>query len=386
MALGHCTNDLYMSFISPLLPLLIAKFNISLALAGGLATFLSITTAGGQPFFGYLSDKFSGRLFATLGPLFFAIFVCSIGLAPTYSLTAILLLLGGLSSAAFHPQAAVMTAVASGKSRGLGMSFFIAGGRVGYALGPLMAAAIASTLGLRNIYVAVVPGVIISILIYKYSPEVKVKKGKAASANLVSEMRQSFKPVLLTWVIETLRITVMMGMLTFLPVYMQSKGLSLIIGGASVSLLSFSGGIGSILGGYLSDRLGRKTIILYSMLFSTPLLMAFFQTQGLTSAIFLGLAGFILLSSLAVTVAMAQELIPNNASFASSLIMGWAWFLGGVALTFIGWLADHIGIALALELLALLPVPAFLLAIALPGPIRHFMPSRKKVLAGQANR
>lgn len=381
MAFGHCTNDIYMSFISPLLPLLISKFNLSLTLAGVLATFLSISAAGGQPLFGYLSDKFPGRLFAALGPLFFAVFIGMIGLAPTYSLIALLLVLGGLSSAAFHPQAAVMAAAASGKSRAFGMSIFIAGGRVGYALGPIIAASVASAIGLKNIYVAIVPGLVISFLLYKYSPAVERAGKRGASTNLVWDLRQNFKPLFLTWLIEVLRITVMIGMLTFLPVYMQHKGLSLIIGGASVSLFSFSGGLGSILGGYLSDRLGRKTIILYSMLFSPLPLIAFFQTSGATSAIFLTLAGLVLLSSLAVTLAMAQELIPQNASFASGLIMGWAWFVGGIALTIIGWLADHIGIALALELLAILPVPAFFLAISLPGPLRPFAPLPRKVSA-----
>src|SRR5215813_12913920 len=106
LAGAHCAVDLYASFFTPLLPLLIAKFHLSLTLVGLLVAFGSMSSSLTQPFFGWWSDRLRRPWFVAFGPLMGALFLSAVGAAPNYAALVGLLLLGGLGTAAFHPQAA----------------------------------------------------------------------------------------------------------------------------------------------------------------------------------------------------------------------------------------------------------------------------------------
>ncbi|MFQ6112104.1 MAG: MFS transporter, partial [Nitrospinota bacterium] len=170
LTLAHTVNDTYTGFLAPLLPIIVPTLGISLTLAGALVTTLSISTSLGQPLAGHLSDRFSKRAPSLFGLLFAGFFLSAIGIAPTYRFLLLLLILGGLGSAFFHPLAAAMTGAASGRRRGLGMAIFVAGGRVGVALGPLIAISIATLLGLKFLPLTAGLGVTMFFLLYRYGP------------------------------------------------------------------------------------------------------------------------------------------------------------------------------------------------------------------------
>src|SRR2546430_4051995 len=124
VTLGHFLNDSYGSFFTPILPLLIEKLSLSLTAASGLAAIPSITAAIFQPLYGMASDRIRGRGFIILGPLLSVVCMGALGIVPHTYLVALLLLLAGLGSAAFHPQAVAAAGAVSGGHRGVGIAVF----------------------------------------------------------------------------------------------------------------------------------------------------------------------------------------------------------------------------------------------------------------------
>lgn len=137
---------------------------------------------------------------------------------------------------------------------------------------------------------------------------------------------------------------------------------------------SLAGAIGGLLGGPLSDRLGRRAVTVGGLALTAPAIFLFLRADGLAAAALLVLSGACLFSALPVNIVMAQELRPNQASTVSGLVMGFAWGIGGLATTVLGALADRwsvtlgdlAGLARAMDLIAVLPIAAALLALALP--------------------
>src|SRR2546426_12022364 len=126
---AHFLNDFYVAFLAPLLPLVVVKFNLSLALAGLLATVLTTSAALSQPVFGIVADRLRRRIFVMLGPALTVLAMGLMGLAPTYASLLALLLIAGTGTASFHPQGASTAGEASGDRRGTGLSLFVAGRR-----------------------------------------------------------------------------------------------------------------------------------------------------------------------------------------------------------------------------------------------------------------
>ncbi|MFQ5794334.1 MAG: MFS transporter [Candidatus Bipolaricaulia bacterium] len=370
LAVGHFITDSYGGFLAPLLPLLVVKFDLSLALSGALASTLSFSSSLIQPVYGYLADRSRTRSFVVFGPLLAALSLSTIGLAPSYPWLIGVVLLGGVGIAAFHPQAAVMAGQRSGSQRGLGLSIFSAGGTVGYATGPMIILPIVFAYGLDRTYLAILPGVIIAVLLYRFAPSTtpaSVAEGEEdGSFRLRVVVRPHLKSLLLLWAIAALRSMTAMGFATFLALLFEERGASLMIGGAAITVFLASGAVGGPLGGYLSDRLGGWWVVLLSLVFPVPLLYLFLHGSGTGALILLALAGMTLLSSIPVNIVMAQELVPQSAGTVSSLMMGFAFGTGGLMLPLIGILADAIGVTGALYLVAAIPVLGVLLVLKLP--------------------
>ena len=157
-----------------------------------------------------------------------------------------------------------------------------------------------------------------------------------------------------------------MCFVNFLPLYFSQKGLPPVMAGKVTTLFLFFGALGGFSGGTLADKFGGKNVISFSMLFSTPLIMSFLLTDGVSSYLLLALGGVVLLSTVPVNVVMAQNLVPHNASVVSALMMGVAWGVGGMFVPLIGRIADAAGLGRGLMVVALLPLIGFVVAVFLP--------------------
>jgi MFS transporter, FSR family, fosmidomycin resistance protein len=363
---GHFLNDCYGSFFAPILPLLIDKFSLSLTAASGLASIASISSAVFQPIYGMASDRIRGRLFIVVGPLLSTVCMSLIGVAPNAVLIGILLLLAGVGSAAFHPQAVAAAGVVSGERKGFGISVFIFGGSVGFAVGPLAIIGAVHLWGLERSYYAMIPGLLSVLLLglYLKVPSGAAQRGRVLSLKAAFKGTQRSMALLLSiaFIREFTRIVVV----TFLPIFLAMQGRSLAAGGITLALFSMAGALGGMLGGSLSDAWGRKTVILGSGLLCVPLLHGMFLTDGLMSLLLLVLAAGTLSGANSVIIALAQELVPSRAGTASSLVMGLGWGVAGVLLIGFGTLAETISVSRALDIAATLPLLAAALALALP--------------------
>lgn len=367
---SHFSIDVYSSFLIPLLPLLLVKFHLSLALVGVLVTVNSMTSGLGQPFFGFLADKFRKRIFILAGPIIAAFFICQIGRAGNYVSLIAIMMLAASGGAIFHPQAAAIAGQVSRGRRGLGVSIFMMGGRFGYAAGPVIAAFVAARYGMERLYFLFLPILLVTALLFVYCPEPLAPARKIEFGNLGSTLREAGKPLLRIWVIEVLRSGVMSAMASFLPLLFTEKGFGLVAAGATSTIFLASGAIGGMLGGHVSDRWGRRNMILASLVVALPLFYAFLHTGGAVGLVFLSLTGFALLSSLAVTIALAQEILPSSASMASSFMLGFAWVTGSLLSALVGFLGDYIGISGAFNVIGVAIPIAVILALRLPDDSR----------------
>ncbi len=363
---GHFLNDCYSAFLTPLLPLLITKLSLSLTMASTLAAIPSFTSSVFQPLYGMASDRVQGRVYMLVGPAMTVICMSFIGLAPHALVLALLLIVAGIGTAAFHPQAVAAAGSASGERKGFGISFFGLGGNLGFALGPLVIIAAVQLFGLERSGFIVLPGLVGVWLLMRYLHIPYRAVEHASMPSLQSAFQGVYGPMSLLLSISILREFTRLAVVTFLPIYLSMQGRSLMDGGIMLTLFSFAGALGGMIGGSLSDRWNRKGVIALSGLICVPLLYGMFRTEGPVALLLLVLAAATLSAAHSVTIAFAQELVPERAGTASSLVMGFGWGLAGLGLVAFGSLAELITVPRALDVAALIPLLAAGLALALP--------------------
>jgi FSR family fosmidomycin resistance protein-like MFS transporter len=266
LALGHFVIDLYAAFLPPLLPLLIDKFQISFTSASLLATILTLSASLTQPVFGFLFDKLGGWKMITWGPVVAGLGLSSLGLAPHYSVLILLLILGGLGLASFHPEAAALTTSLSDQRRTMGISIFMLGGNLGYSLGPFLILVFVINLGLGWSFFASFPALGTAWVLHRYAllGEKAPKIHSLSNIKIESSLNRRVLGFGTSLSLVVLRVTTILSLVTFLPVVQKLRGFSLIAAGGSMTVFIACGAFGGLIGGYLADRVGRRKTILAS--------------------------------------------------------------------------------------------------------------------------
>ena len=368
LALGHFVTDLYPGFLPALLPLLIEKFQFSYTRASLLAMFMGFSTSLTQPVFGYLADKLGGRWLIIFGPAVGGLCLSLVGLANSYLFLVFLLILGGLGVASYHPEAAALSASLSGRQRTLGMSLFMLGGNLGVGLGPFLILGITLSLGLDWSFLSSPPALVMAWILYKHAPLSPESPPMAPASRLPLERSPKGRPYHLIFLLSlvVLRVMAAASLTAFLPTIQRLRGFSLIAAGSSFTVFMACGALGGLTGGILSDRVGRKPIILASFLLIIPAFLAFLLFRGPLSFLILAILGFLFFLSEPACIVLAQEMAPQKARTASGLVMGMAWGMAGLGVLGTGALADFVGIERALSYLLLLPIGGLALSFFLP--------------------
>ena len=369
LSLAHMFNDLYSNYLPQLFPFLVVLSpGFTATRATILVSAFTFTSSMVQPLFGYFLDRKGKRWLVHVGTLWMAVLLSLTGWVDNYWLMVLLAALAGLGTAAFHPQASTMVNVLSGDYKAVMLSFFVAFGNVGFALGPLLLVPLFEAYGLRATAVTVIPGFLVAVLLYFFAPGNSELSGPVPEFSaVIQSLKSSTRELAAIIGVIAIRSLSYSGMLAILPLYFKSQNLSNIAASHLLTIMLFAGAVGGLLGGFLSDYYGRKQLIVGSLLLSSPLFFAFFYTQGALSMIFLALAGAALLSSFSVTVVAAQEAIPDNKALAAGLTMGFAGGIGGLAVILIGRIGDRWGLAAAIFVLFLLPLAAGLVALLMKG-------------------
>jgi FSR family fosmidomycin resistance protein-like MFS transporter len=278
---------------------------------------------------------------------------------------AVLVMLGGIGAAAFHPQGAALSTELSPRPA-MALSFFVSGGTLGFSLGPLFAVGVVAAFGLERTWLAALPGLLVAALLTSWFARVPPRPRRHGAHPALGELRPVLGPLTLLYFAVVCRSAVSFGFMTFLPILLHRRGLSLGAGGAILTAYLALGALGGFLGGYLAERWGGRRVVVTSFIGALPLFYAFLIIPGSWGLLFLVLGSFLLQASLPVNVAMGQELSPRHSSTISSLLMGAAWGLGALMVGPTGALADARGIPTALMCLASLLVVGLFCALALP--------------------
>ena len=364
-ACGHLIIELQSGFLPVLYPELIQRLGLSFTQVGVVAFALGAAVTLPQPLFGYLSDRWSPATVILIAPLWIGAFMGLVGLVKGYWMLLPLVVAGGVGSAAFHPAGSIAATLAlqardggiSGQRRGTAMSIFSVGGNVGAALSPVLVALAVTAMASRATLLVAVLGIPAALWLRwcaRQAPEaVRRPVAKPTGAGL----RRGIPIAVLVIVLVAMsRAWFQMSLVTYLPTWVTTSGGSTADGAALLFALSGSVGVGSLAGGWISDRVGRWQVVLVALAVLGPAHLLFLQSAGLAQAGLAVLMGILLGTTFPVAIVLAQEEWPGQLGLASGMVMGLGWLPAGIGASLTGVLADRIGLQPALSLVAIAPV------------------------------
>lgn len=370
---GHFSVDMYSGMLPLILLTLTDKLSLSYAQVGLASMFYSLTSSLSQPFFGWLGDRRGRRPMAVIGVAAIATTVGVMRFIDNFTLLVILALIAGFGSGAFHPQGATLAAQTSPKERGTAASIFMLGGNGGYAFGPLFGTAVFALAGGFMPETLAVIGLAQAILVFVLLAENQrqfndAPNGKVMAATIMAPVSLI---VTLTLVIF-FRSWVSAAVSTYIPQVFKSFGYSADDAGKVLFSVLLPVAIGGLLGGTLSDRIGRKRVLIISTALSGPALWALLQTTGPLAYVWAIVLGLATGASFPVTLVMAQSLIPRGLGFMSGIVLGFTFVAGAVGQGVTGFGADQIGLVPMMLVNAGFVVLAAALAWFLPNdrPVR----------------
>ncbi|MCK5706457.1 MAG: MFS transporter [Candidatus Aureabacteria bacterium] len=344
---GHLIHDIYTSFLSPVLPLLIEKFSLTYTLAAYLRLAMRLPSIL-NPFIGHIADGIGLKYFVALAPAITAIAMSLIGKAPNYFSIIILLIVAGLSSSFFHVPAPVILKRISDKKLGMSMSCFQIGGELSRTIGPIIVVGAISLWSFAGIYRLMPLGIIISIvLLIKLKDEKSIthkSKKHNFKESISTTLRQGKKLIYALLGILLIKSFTASVVSAFLPTYLSFKGYSLWMAGGALSILQAAAIIGVLLTGTISDIIGRRRLLIF-VSFCSPLAMLLFLI-GIKHALIpvVILLGLISFSSTPVILALIQENNFKYPSIANGIYMTISFLLTSIIVLFFGKIADILGL------------------------------------------
>jgi MFS transporter, FSR family, fosmidomycin resistance protein len=369
LAGAHAAHDLYGGFLGPLLPAVQEKLGVSLTVVSLMIPAQQLPGMF-QPFIGYMADKTSRRWFVVLGPGVTAVSVSTIGLAPNIGFVLLLLLVSGFSSGAFHAPAVALMGEYAGPKVGRAMSFFMAGAEFSRTLAPIIITAAITWFTLEGAALVMVFGVAASVYLYFTldTSESDQARRDAPPIELRAILRARRK-----WIGALTGTAVFNAVATgpfhyFLVKMLVDKGHGNFFAGLSLSVLFGAGVIGMLVGGALSDRIGRRNTLALASLFSVPMLYIYlwFENGTLVPLLALIPASLALTSIRPIILAVAQEMLPEARGTMAGGLLALSYVSMSLGAFAFGAVADIIGIEtaffwiagaslLALPFIALLP-------------------------------
>jgi FSR family fosmidomycin resistance protein-like MFS transporter len=370
IASTHLVVDAYNNMYAPLLPLLIPHLQLSLTTAGTLAMLFQMANSVSQLGFGALADRWKPRALILGGPIVAVGIMSFIGWPSSAFMLGVVLVCGGLGGAAFHPPAAALVYRIADHRKGLAMSAHISGGSLGFSVAPLVFVPLIARMGLAWSPVIMLPGFLALSWTLRQVPPMSPPGAHERSS--WATLKPAAVPLALVYFTVVLRTATSYGFMTFAPTLLTRRGLSIDQASSAVFLYLLTSGIGGFMGGPLSDRFGAPRVMAATLIASVPFLAAapLLSPWGFTAMLAIG--GLLLQSTLPVSVTYAQTLTTAGAATVSSLMMGFAWGMGSLAVPIIGLSADRFGINAALVGLAGVP----LVAAALAAGLRDTRPSQ----------
>jgi FSR family fosmidomycin resistance protein-like MFS transporter len=361
-ALAHLTIELCNNYLPVVYPILRTTLGLSYTQIGFVTLVAGVGTSLVQPFFGYLSDRWDTWRIIVLSIAWTGSLMGLVGLIPSYWLLLILVGLASLGSAAYHPAGASVAGSITTTRRGATLSVFSVSGTFGTALSPLLITTVIARMGLPGTTLLIPIALVASLLIYQQSHwRGAAQTGStAAGSHMIGGQPQvqdgSLVGLVLVILAVMCRSWFQVSLVTYLPEWLQSQGWSPASSGQMLTVLLISISAGTLVGGILSDRIGRWQVLALSLGLLGPMGWLFLRAGGTAQLAILALTGALIGASFPVVVVMAQETWPRGVGLASALVMGLGWLPGGIGAAFTGFLADQTSLSRALGWLIVAPI------------------------------
>jgi FSR family fosmidomycin resistance protein-like MFS transporter len=362
---AHLLNDGSTNYLPGVLPAVLLSLNQPVRIAGSLVAALTIGQVL-QPAVGVLADRIGGRSLIVAGLILTSVGGGLIGVAHQLGVLIALLLIIGAGGALFHPQAlAGVRSLLQGR-HGLLTAVFLVGGELGRGVWPTAASVVTANLGLSYLWIVGVPGVLTVPLLFRVAPRLPPVRRVAARIDWRSRLPAA--GTLLCF--QGIRAFAILALATFIPILWHLRGGSLVTGASIITALLVIGVVGNLGGGQLSDRIGRRPVLVVSALACAVLVIPLIYLHGPAVWLFAALLGSALFLSASTTILIGQDAFPAHRSMGSGVALGLANGIGAVLVFAVGFLVDDIhAIQTLFWILAGLSALSALIALALPGEL-----------------
>ncbi len=364
---AHFVVDSQANFFAALVPLLREKLGMSITTVGFLISCQAISGSISQPITGVVIDKWPRLPWLAVGLIGSSVAFTAIGWVTSVYGLAAALIIGGTLFGLCHPDMAARAGRLSSEHAGFIVSVFVTGGRLGFAFGPLIAIFIAETMGMEYLWVFVAVA-LLAMAGVKWgmpAPPESKNKGRQEGDGLIAVLKHVRGPVLLLFAIAIVRGTTLANLGGFLPAIFVDKGLGLWEGGIANTVIFFSGAIGVMLGGIMGDRYGKPKVITIGLGCALVGMVVFLLAPLEWAYISLAVIGAGVFVPMGVSVALAQEYLPEHRGFASSLMLGGGWILAGLTAIPISLLGERVGMLNAFWVIPVVLLFGVVLALSL---------------------
>lgn len=362
--ISHFLNDMIQSIIPSIYPILKDKFDFSFAQIGIITLIFQMTSSILQPFTGLYADKHPRPYALSIGMCFTLVGLLVLAFAENYLLILLSVSVVGLGSSIFHPTASRVAQLASGGKKSLAQSFFQVGGNGGSALGPLLAAAIILPFGQHSISFFALAALLAAIIMVRLGSWYKARMAYATkhpqktvgiNTNISKRAKYGALAILIMLVFSKYFYT---SCITSYFTFFLIDKFGISVGASQLCLFVFLAAfaIGTVAGGLLGDKFGRKYVIWFSILGSAPFALIMPYANFAWTIVCTFLSGLIIASAFSSIVVYATDLMPDKVGLIAGIFFGLMFGLGGLGSAFFGWLADKTSIEFIFKVSSYLPL------------------------------
>jgi FSR family fosmidomycin resistance protein-like MFS transporter len=387
ISVSHLINDMMQSLILAIYPILKGDFQLSFAQIGLITLTYQLTASLLQPLVGLYTDRRHAPYSLPLGMTSTLCGLLLLAYAPNFASVLLAAAFVGTGSAIFHPESSRVARLASGGRHGFAQSVFQVGGNTGSAIGPLVAAAVIVPFGQRSVAwfgLAALLGIVLLLQVSRWHMHHRsLASAHGARAPVAPALARNTVVVAIGVLLLLIfsKYFYVAGLSSFYTFYLIEKfGLSVQSAQVHLFIFLFASALGTLVGGPIGDRVGRKPVIWASILGVAPFALLLPHANLFWTTTLTILIGLILSSAFSAIVVYAHELIPGKVGMVSGLFFGFAFGMGGLGAAVLGLVADHTSIDFVYHLIAYLPllgvVAVLLPNIAGPVPIAKAAPAR----------
>ncbi len=383
ISIAHLLNDMVQSIIPSIYPVIKDKYGFTFGQIGIITLVFQMTSSILQPFVGRFADRHPQPFSLSTGMVFTLLGCIMLSVANSYSLILVAVGVIGCGSSIFHPEASRIAQMAAGEKKGLAQSIFQVGGNGGSAIGPLLAAVVVIPFGQPSIawfsIVALIAGISLIPVGKWYKKQIDRFKTESVAPNpavLALSSRKIHLAIFILCILTFSKYFYMASMTSYFTFFLIDKfGIDIKLSQLCLFAFMAAVAVGTVIGGSIGDRYGRKYVIWGSILGAAPFALALPYVNFTCTIILAVIIGLVISSAFSAILVYATELKPDKIGMMAGLFFGLNFGLGGIGSAFFGWLADKTSIEFIFQISTLLPLLGIITAF-LPD-IEHKNSARK---------